>query len=178
MNTDKELYDDFAIKKSAIAQGKQELSFVVTQDFFSELFEENEFSGAFDATVYIDRNNHVYTFQFQLTGEYHGSCNRCLLPLAKKASFHEEIILKETDFPEGEDTDEIIFIETKAETINIASLIYEFCKVHFPMRFVHKNEKDCDSAVMEKLNSNDDVSSENNSDRIDPRWAELSKLKS
>lgn len=178
MNTEKELYNDYSIKKSAIAQGKQELSFEVPEHFFSNLFDETEFSGAFKLDVKIDRNNHVHTFQFQFNGKYAGNCNRCLAPLKLDAVFNEEIIIKETDYPEGESTDEIIFTETAEENINIAPLIYEFCRVHFPMRFVHAKEEDCDAQVMEKLNSAEINHDESYNGNTDPRWAELSKLKS
>lgn len=178
MNTEKELYNDYDIRKSAIAQGKQELSFEVLPAFFKNIFEENEFAGEFKVEVKIDRNNHVYNFDFNFEGKYTGNCNRCLSPLELKADFNESIVIKETDYPEGENTDEIIYTDSKEEIINIAQLIYEFCKVHFPMRFVHTNEEDCDAEVMNKLSNAAGENDQNDNDEIDPRWAELSKLKS
>lgn len=175
MNTEKELYNDYSIKISSIAQGKQMLNFDVPRDFFELLFDDSDFSGTFKLELILDRNNHVFNLEFFFSGKYSGNCNRCLAPLERDASFNEAMVVKETEYGEGEDTDEIIFIDIKDESINIAQLIYEFCRVHYPLRFVHENEGDCDQSVIDKLNSEEE---ENTSEtEVDPRWAALNKLK-
>lgn len=79
-------------------------------------------------------------------------------------------------------SDELVVIPKESQTINIASLLYEFIGLEIPMkklhpRFVEEEDEDGDEELLVIYTSEDEAEEENEEESVDPRWEALKKLK-
>jgi uncharacterized metal-binding protein YceD (DUF177 family) len=73
-----------------------------------------------------------------------------------------------------EETDEIIVIPEKENTIDVAPYVFEYIHLQLPQRKVH-DEGDCDTETIERLNGLEGKTQDE--ETIDPRWEALKKIK-
>ena len=131
-------------------------------DFFSAVQGPEIKHGLLDVALRVKRTSDVYELQFQLKGEVEVSCDRCLEPMLQPIEAH--CTLKVVMGDEYADDGEVVTIPERDGTINVAWNIYEFAALQIPLRHVHETcEQPCSDLHDEQ--------------RIDPRWAELSKIK-
>ena len=80
---------------------------------------------------------------------------------------------------EYSEDDDLITVDENDGTIDVAWFIYEFIELALPIRHVHAAGK-CNPAMVELLNKHSAAQggeAEEEHTSMDPRWAELKKLK-
>ena len=131
-------------------------------DFFSAVQGSEIKAGSLDVALRVKQTSGAHELEFQLKGEVEVTCDRCLEPMLQPIEAH--CTLKVVMGDEYADDGEVVTIPERDGTINVAWNIYEFAALQIPLRHVHE--------TCEQLCS--DLHDEQ---QIDPRWAELSKIK-
>ncbi len=161
--------------------GMKEDSFEVSCELGDEYFQ-----GLDDAEIQSGKVNAVVSIRKAATGEFalslsiDGSvtvqCDLCLDDMLQPVKGESSFIVK---LGEAEaDVDDVIMVDENEGVLDTSWLIYETIALAIPIKHVHAPGK-CNAAMTEKLaelsatRSGDEVAEGG----IDPRWAELMKLK-
>ena len=148
-----------------------------------KLFEafENEIvsSGKLTANILLSKSEAMIEMDFQIEGIVELECDRSLDLFDYPLNFEKKMIFKLGE-EEQELSDEVLVISRDTQTINVASLIFEFITIEVPMKKLHprflETETDEDSEGTMVYSS--EVSDETEYDEEpDPRWKALGKLK-
>jgi uncharacterized metal-binding protein YceD (DUF177 family) len=155
-------------------------------DAFFGLFEQPQVeTGDLKARVRLIKTSRMLELEFTIEGEAGTICDRCLGPVNVPVHYEGTLYV---NFGErfDEPTEEIVVLPYEEHTINIAQYLYEFIVVSMPIRHVHADKEDgtpgCDPEMLEKLNTylvdeEEENTEDSDEEPIDPRWAELKKLK-
>ncbi|MBR6285377.1 MAG: DUF177 domain-containing protein [Bacteroidaceae bacterium] len=184
-----EKIDTYKIDFKALTEDSTEFSYALSDDFF-ELIEATEFrSGNLNADLRVKKTAGAFELTFHTEGTIVVPCDRCLddmeLPIdctdTMRVKFGEE---------NNYDDPELIVIDERDGTLNIAWYIYEFVALSIPIQHTHAPGK-CNEELMLELSKHlatrsgdedDDFDAEPEDETgdapIDPRWEALKKLKS
>lgn len=120
---------------------------------------------------------------FELKGKVTTMCDHCTDDLEIEVEGSNRIIVKFG--AEGfEETDEIIVLQEKEHSVNVAQFMLEFIELAMPVRRIHP-EGQCNPAmestmseylISEDLSESEDFEEDEDDDDIDPRWAALKGL--
>lgn len=162
----------FEIQFASLEAGLHQFSFDIEENFFAELNSAEINSGTLIAQVELMREDNLLVLEFKIDGSVSVSCDRCADALELPVASTNRLIVK---FGEKvyEETDEIIVIPEKENSIDVAPYIFEYVHLQLPQRKVH-DEADCNSEVIERLNG---LNSKANDETVDPRWEALKKIK-
>ena len=165
----------FLIGFEGLELGKHNYKFLVDDSFFKEL----EYSEIQEGRIVVDavftKSIRLMEMDLNFNGEVIVPCDLCGENLVQKIDFEESLVIK-TGSNQDQD-DGIIILETGETEINISHYLYESISLSLPSKRVHKHidgEPRCDEELLTIINSQKD---DDNNDEIDPRWAELKKLK-
>lgn len=182
-------FKTFEIEVIKFKEGRHEIDFQIENSFFQN-FEDNELvkEGQLNARVIMDKGPHLIDMSFQISGLVKLICDRSLEAFDQTLSFTEKIIYK-YGLEEQEVDENIIMITRDTSIVNVAQLIYEFILLALPLKKIHpahRNELDeedyegegnyayLDTAL--QMNE-EDMTSDEIGETIDPRWESLKKLK-
>ncbi len=163
----------FEIRFASLEVGLHQFSFDIEENFFVEMNSAEITSGRLKVNIEFMKEDNLLVLEFRIDGSVNTICDRCSDLLELPVNSNNRLIVK---FGEKiyEETDEIIVIPEKENTIDVAPYIFEYIHLQLPQRKVHV-EADCDPETIERLNGlNGKV---NNEETIDPRWEALKKLK-
>lgn len=150
----------------------------VDSSFFS-MYEKSPIS---DATLQVklnfDKKDSFFMLNFQVDGTINLPCDRCNENFDYELNADFEVIVKFEEIEKGlVDEADVIYIARTETSLNIADLIYDYTLVNIPMQVFHPKDKDgnstCNPEILKRLNEIQKTDEE-----IDPRWANLTKLKS
>lgn len=165
--------DKMIIVFSSLKEGMHHFEFEVTPEFFKQFEYSLIHEAHVNVKISMEKRSNMLLFDFKFKGEVHTDCARCTEDVMVPVSGSEELIVKFGDEQINE-TDEILIIDENAFEIDLSQQIYEYIHLLLPERNVHKNIKDCDQTVIEKLNK---LSVKKDSEGDDPRWDALKNLK-
>lgn len=118
-------------------------------DFFKHFENSPIEAGQFHIEITLDRRPDMATLDFRIKGTYSCNCDRCLVKIDLPIKQTGELILK---FEEGEDTDEVIFLDPQTSEWNASKVIYELICLAKPLINVYDCKgKPCDQEVLKKL---------------------------
>ena len=162
----------FEIQFSALEVGLHQFTFDIEEKFFAELNSTEINGGTLSAEVELMKEDNLLVLEFKIDGDVSVSCDRCAEALQLPIACTNRLIVK---FGEKvfEETDEIIVIPEKENSINLAPYIFEYVHLQLPQRKVH-DEANCNSEVIERLNG---LNGNAKKDTVDPRWEALKKIK-
>ena len=171
---------EFQIPYVGLKIGKHRFEYQIDNQFFKH-FEESLISDCkVNVRVEFEKEETLFTLNFFIDGTVNVACDTCL-ELFDKGIFGDfQCLVKfSEELSKGNnDDDEIIYISREAPYIDISHLIYEYIILSLPMHIVGCKEpgKDprCNQEVIKRLMKKDEPKG---SDELDPRWAELNKLK-
>jgi len=149
----------------------------ITDSFF-KLYEKSPISKAnLKVKLNFDKKDSFFMLKFQVDGEVNLPCDRCNDYFDYELICDFEIIVKLEEIENDiTDEDDVIYISRGDSHINVADIIYDYILINIPIQVFHPNDKSgkgtCNPEMLEKLYSN-----QKTEDKIDPRWADLSKLK-
>jgi uncharacterized metal-binding protein YceD (DUF177 family) len=160
--------------------GQHDYRFEIKDEFF-ELF-ENELveKGNLTVEVVLTKTETMIEMVLHITGSVELECDRSLDRFDYPIDSHRKMIYRL-----GEETqelsDELMVIPKDSQTINVASLLFEFVGLEIPMKKLHprfQTEEEDDEDFLEIYSSTTETQEDQNEEEaVDPRWAALKNLK-
>jgi len=179
----------FDIEVIKFKEGLHEVVFPIEDAFFQQV-EENELleKGNLTARVKIDKGANLMELTFHIIGKVQLTCDRSLEVFDHELDITEKMIYKFGS--EVKEIDESVMMITRdTPSINVAQLIYEYILLGLPLKKIHpdyKNELDEEDNELEggyvyvdgaDTEDSEEDTSEDTNTPVDPRWAQLGKLK-
>ena len=169
--------DTFKIDLKGLQEGKTQFRYNLDDGFFKAIDAPHVCRGRLVVKVSAHRTADVFELDFHTEGNVHVPCDVCLDDMEVEIDTDNRLAVRlGTEYSEDDD---LITIEENNGTIDVAWFIYEFIELALPIRHVHAVGK-CNPAMVELLNKHSAVQGsevEEEHTPIDPRWAELKKLK-
>ena len=153
---------EFAIPVSGLKDGEHYYSFVVDQHFFRHFNEASEVKGNFTIEVRLEKKPDLYIVHFAVAGTLRTQCDRCLAAIALPVKGNYRLLGK---FDEsGNESSEVVYLDSHMHTWNIAQYVYEFILLSIPITKVYDCDAEsvspCDAEILKKLNSKDESEAE------------------
>jgi uncharacterized protein len=167
----------YAIPFTGLKLGKHLFEYQIGDEFFKEF----EYSLVKKANLLckleLDKQETMIILNFDIKGTVTATCDKCLSEYQQPIDIEEQQIARFGEEDMGED-DEIITLGKNDHEISVAGLIYEYVNVALPFVAQCSNQeggKQCDEQMLDSL-SKLSVTDEQ-AEKIDPRWDALKKLK-
>ena len=173
----------FSIPFTGLKIGKHQFEFDIDNSFFDAFEYSLIKKGELKATVELDKQETMLILQIQISGTVRLECDKCLAEFNSPLAIKERQIVKFAEDDELESDDlEIIILNKKESSIDLAEILYELINVSVPFIKICEESSDgqiCDQemiARLEKLAPGTEQEEKEITDE-DPRWAALKKLK-
>ena len=159
---------DFVIPFRGLSAGTHKYLFIIDKTFFDgfEYFESE--SGAIDVELELLKESSLLDLQFHLKGKMDLRCDRCLGDYQEIVEGNFRMVIKFGD-EYAEESDEVIVLPLTENTIDLRQYIFEFVNLLLPIKRVHKEKKDCDPDMINKLQTHEEQEN-------DPRWDALKNI--
>lgn len=190
----------YSIPLRGAQQATEQYTLVLNDEFFKEMESSDVLGGNVKVLVTVTRKGEANYFRFDCQGEIMIPCDRCLEPMKHEVDSDYELTVKFGD-EYNDETDGLLIVPESDNDLNVASIVYDTVALTIPISHVHA-EGECDEATWEALQAHtthsvDDEATygryadeseadiegdaanndEINESNIDPRWAELLKIK-
>ena len=165
-----------------LAIGEYSYEFEVNEKLFEAFENEIVKKGSLTAKIELRKSESLIEMNFQIDGAVELECDRSLDLFDYPLSFEKRMLFKPGDVEE-ELSEEILVISNDTQTINVASLIFEFITVEIPMKKLHPRfeEEDEFEADLEEegilIFSSESETEIEEELEPDERWSALKKLK-
>jgi uncharacterized protein len=169
--------DDFKIKLGAINGGENCFLFEIKDQFFEEFTLSDVEHANITATALLDREGDRLVLALTLDGKINKlPCDICTDEISVDIIAETKLIIRTTD-EDLVSTDEIFYVKTSENAIDLKQLIFELIILNLPIRRQHAFNEDgssnCNEEMIDLVNKYT-VTEEKSSD---PRWDALKKLK-
>lgn len=169
--------DTFKIDLKGLQEGKTQFRYNLDDGFFKAIDAPHVHRGSLVVKLSIYRTVDVFELHFHTEGSVRVPCDVCLDDMEVVIDTDNRLVARlATEYSEDDD---LITVDENDGTIDVAWFIYEFIELALPIRHVHA-AGECNPAMVELLNKHSATQSgetEEEHTSIDPRWAELKKLK-
>ena len=168
----------FDIHIFKLAHGEHDYEFEIKDEFF-ELF-ENEIvdKGNLKVDVSLAKSETMIEMDFSISGTVELQCDRSLdlfdFPIDTQRTMRYRLGEEAQEL-----SDELMVIPKDSQTINIASLLFEFIGLEIPMKKLHPrfDDEEGDEELLVIYTSEEEEEDTNQEESVDPRWEALKKLK-
>ena len=165
---------EFKIPFVGMKKRLHQFEYLIGPEFF-EKFDDSEFEKcAIEVKIDFDKRENFFLLTFYIDGTIEMPCDRCTEPFNQTIFGDYELAVKFGNMGDVNKDEDVIYISENDDFIDVSSLIYEFVIVSVPLRCVHQEDKNgnsaCDQETISKLSNEQEA-------RFDPRWAALEKLK-
>lgn len=165
---------EYIIPIKGLALGEHRYTFKIDNAFFSKYEYFNTNKGLLNLTVDMVKESNLMDFKFHFVGYIELVCDRCLdkfnLNIEKKS--FRLIVNYGNKFEEI--SDEIVTIPSNDASIDLGKYIYEFISLMLPIKKVHVDDENgnsaCNKEMLDKISSYTEY-------RSDPRWDALKNIK-
>ena len=184
----------FRIALRGVKQGTDNYEFLLDDDFFRAMESIDILGGAVKVSLAVRRANEANYFAIHCQGTIQIVCDRCLESMDYAVEADYDLAVKYGD--EYDDSNDGVLIVPEGDNdLDVAPIVYDTVALSIPLQHVHA-EGECDEATWQALQAHtahdlDDEPDEygtyadedadadqlDNETNIDPRWAELMKLK-
>tara|TARA_B100000029_G_C17351665_1_gene879163 strand:+ start:316 stop:831 length:516 start_codon:yes stop_codon:yes gene_type:complete len=167
---------DYNINLNSITKESKVYSFIVRDDFF-KAFESSEVTKAnIDIVINAKKEYKKYVLNIKLTGIIKNLlCDLCTEELNIPIKNTTTIILQESK-EQLESNDEIIYIQTHQNTINLKSLFFEIITLSIPNKRTHikdqKGNSECNNDMLKLIEKY-----MQKEEGYDERWQKLNEIK-
>jgi uncharacterized protein len=144
----------YNIAFKGLSQGKHIFDFEVDDKFFNEFDGSVVEEGKVNVRLTIEKQSSLMIFWFDIQGTVKVQCDRCLEMYDQNIKSQDRIFVKfgEKEFLDGDD---VIWVSTNDYQLNVAQLIYEFIGLAIPIKKIHPEDEEgnsaCDPEMIEKL---------------------------
>jgi uncharacterized protein len=171
----------FSIPFTGLKIGKHEFEFDLDNSFFDAFEYSLITKGNLKATVELDKQETMLILHIHIVGTVKLDCDKCLAAFDAPIDIKERQIVKFAEEETEIDDLEIIVLNKKESSIEIAGILYELISVSVPFIKIceeNGNGQQCDQEMIARLESLSPATESTKEDNDeDPRWAALKKLK-
>ncbi|MFZ4262611.1 YceD family protein [Sphingobacterium sp. HJSM2_6] len=170
----------YRIPFSGLTTGKHSFDFDVDDQFFACYEHSLVKQGKLLATVYLQKQENMLITNFDIQGEILLTCDTCLSDFHSPVEIKERALVKFTDEDWTNETDEVIVLSKKDYELDIAPLLYEYINLAVPAfaKCSLQGGLECDPEMLSMIQQEqEDDSSTEEKEQIDPRWDALKKIK-
>ena len=170
--------NDFTIKLGAITNGENSFSFDIKDQFFEAFTLSDVESANIIAKALLDKDGNKLSLKLTLSGEVNNLlCDICADEISVNIEAETEVIIKTTD-EDLTSTDEIFYVQTSENSIDLKQLIFELIILNLPKKRQHPTDEDgasnCNKEMVDLVNKYTIKEEKKSSD---PRWDALKDLK-
>lgn len=170
--------DQFSIQFSGLKAGLYYFEFFIDDKFFKNFSESEIRQGKVNVKIELQKQVRMFVLDFNLKGTVNLTCDRCLDDFDFDINTSNKLVVK-IGTKKIEETDEIIIIPEEEHEINVAQFIYEYIHLALPVKRTHPDDENgfsfCNKEIIKKLKEH--KSDEKKSNKTDPRWETLKKLR-
>lgn len=167
---------NFDIHFVGLKNSVHEIDYELNDAFFAMYEQSLVKHGDLKVKLFFDKKDSFFMLKFQVDGFIQLACDRCTDFFDYELLCDFDVIVKFDEVEDGVNDDDVVYITRSDTSFNVADLIYEYILINIPIQVIHPTDKDgksaCNPIMLEKINL-----SQKTDDEIDPRWANLSKLK-
>ena len=171
----------FSIPFTGLKIGKHQFDFEIDNSFFDAYEYSLVKQGELKVDVELDKQETMLILKIHIAGTIKLDCDKCLSEFDAPINVTERQIVKFAEDDLESDDLEIIMLNKKESTIDIADILYEFITVSVPYIKIceqNGNGVQCDKEMIERLeNLSSPSQQEEKTISDDPRWDALKKLK-
>lgn len=169
--------ETFKIDLKGMKTDEMHREYTLDDAFFKALDASEVKGGALHVSVSIRKATGFYELQFHTEGTVIVPCDLCLDDMSQPIVTDNSLVVKLGAETNTED-DEVVIVDENEGILDTSWLIYEFVALAIPIKHVHAPGK-CNDAMTQKLEELSATRSGDGEDEgdVDPRWAELQKLK-
>lgn len=146
------LLKSFIIPVKGLKIGVHHFDFQLDKRFFKAVNPEGEVDGNFTVSLDFEKKYGMYELNFDVKGELHTACDRCLekipIPVEKDYSF----IIK---IGTGEDDLDVVFLEEEKDELDLSKYLYDYVLLSFPISKVidcdTEEKAPCNMEMLDKL---------------------------
>lgn len=169
---------EFDIPFVGLKEEKHRFDYQIDNTFF-EAFNYDEYNNAnVNVTVIIDKKSTMLELTFKSKGAVNVNCDLINEPFDQEIKSKLNLVVKYGD-EYNDENEELLIINHREHTINIAQYIYEMIILSVPAKRIHPGIKDgtLSSTILEKLDELQPKEEQiNENEETDPRWDKLKKL--
>jgi uncharacterized protein len=166
---------EFDVNIIGLSKKAHLFNFTLKDGFFEKYGKEVVSGGDFDVQVVLDKKETFIEVDFNISGKAHLVCDRSLEPFDYPIEETRKVVFKYGEVAQ-EISDEIVVITRDQDSLDLGQFIYEFIALSIPIKKLHprfKAEEEDDESDVKIIYR----TSEEESEKIDPRWEKLKKLK-
>lgn len=171
----------FSIPFTGLKIGKHQFDFEIDNSFFDAFEYSLVKKGDLKVEVELDKQETMLILKIRIAGTIKLDCDKCLAEFDAPVEISERQIVKFAEDDLESDDLEIIILNKKESSIDIAEILYEFITVSVPYIKIceqNGNGVQCDKEMIDRLESLANPSTEEEHiNGTDPRWEVLKKLK-
>lgn len=177
---------DTTIQFSNLKPGNYDFDYTLGKEFFERFEYEDLDNGDVHFDVHLERKERLMLFNISFSGTVQTQCDRCLGAMEVPVS-GKHLLTVQISNKSGNDNEDVVVLPDKECQIDLAQWFYEYVVIALPMRHVHPDDENgnptCDPEMLRLLDQHriSETTSSDNADTqpdvIDPRWAQLMKLK-
>ena len=159
-----------------LKEGVSTLDFSLGDAYFDSLDEDEIKRGNICVSVDVKRTENYFELNIHTEGTVVIPCDICLDDMDQAIETDDRLIVKFGE--EYSEDDDLITIDEREGTLDLAWFIYEFIALNIPAKHVHTPGK-CNAAMIKVLEEHSATrsSGEDEETAVDPRWNGLEKLK-
>lgn len=169
--------EQYRLELKSLPIGEHEFSFVLDNNFFKAIEEDEIKEGNVSATISVEKTAHNITLNIDLLGEVTTICDRCLDPLTIEVDALQTLYIKFGESYQEESDDQITIPEDEAY-FDISWILYEYVALSLPLKKVHP-ENECNPEMIKILHQHEGTIADTKTtetNKVDPRWASLKDI--
>lgn len=170
----------YRIPFSGLSTGKHSFDFDIDEKFFACYEHSLVQDGSLKAVVELQKQENMLIAHFDIQGTIKLTCDVCLSTFDSPVHIKERALVKFSDEDWNENTEEVITLSKNDYELDIAPLLYEYINVAvppYPKCSENGNGITCDPEMLGMIQNEEESSSEEDNDNIDPRWEALKNIK-
>jgi len=169
----------FEIPFSGLKLGSHRFDFKIEDSFFEDYDLDKLNNVDVSIALHLDKKANMLVLNFELEGQMTLICDRCTDQFIQKINHNFDLIVRFSDIIEESDNEELLILSPNDHTISLDDYFHEFVLLSLPTKRAHSNIEDCNQEMIKKIDEmgyyGSEVEEEEN--EIDPRWADLKKIK-
>ena len=159
-----------------LKEGLTALEYSLGDAWFESLDEDEIKRGNIRVRINVRRTENYFELDFHTEGSVVIPCDLCLDDMGQPIETDDRLIVKFGE--EYSEDDDLITVDEREGSLDVAWFIYEFIALNIPAKHVHTPGK-CNAAMIKVLEEHSATrsSGEDEETAVDPRWNGLEKLK-
>lgn len=164
---------EFIIPFRGLSVGDHNYEFEIANEFFDGFEYFENVSGRAIVKVNLLKESNMLIFDFEINGNLHLLCDRCLGYFDQKIEGRNKLFVKFGDMF-SEESEDVIIIPASESRIDLRQFIFEFVSLLVPVKKVHPLDRNgrsgCDTEIIDRINKY-------SRPKTDPRWDALKGIK-